>query len=260
MRYKEKYSNRNNFSQNQNFFGKATNMGQNRSLSNLKRIYHLLHSPNPSGDRNRHHLRAIQLAQQLINPQIQSVQPILADLKKSMEKLQSGSLSFRDRVGMEDSCRRYPLTGYGQSSCAEWINFALCFMQIPTEDSIIETDVYNYADPRRREPIEVVESESLENSPEVETPVLEESPTVEETPPVETEADNEIPGSETVSEAEIENTTSESTEIPTTGITTDPLADTSTSTNENENTTAETPSRPGFWQRIFGRRNRRTKN
>ena len=133
--------------QNFSFFKKKHRKHQH-DLLRLQRAYDYLSNINPSGDRDRKQLRGIQLAQQLVDPHIQSVQSILSALASKIAFLQAGG----QETGMEaneskDNCHQYPTGFHAADYDAAWIHYVNCLLGIPKEDSVIETDVYNYIDP-----------------------------------------------------------------------------------------------------------------
>lgn len=131
------------------FFQKRSAPARQHDLLQLQRAYRYLNNANPSGDRSRKQMRGVQLAQQLVDPNIHSVQAVLVALAGIMARLQVGYPMIAPLVNEnEDNCRRYPC-GYDTTNYdAAWLHYVNCLLGIPDEDSIIETDVYNYSKPK----------------------------------------------------------------------------------------------------------------
>lgn len=152
------------------FFQKKPQPSLQRDLLRLRRAYHYLSNTNPSGDSKRKQMRGIQLAQQLVDPHLNTVQAILSALADKINKLETGIPLKGTAINeAEDNCRRYPREFKSADFDAAWLHYVNCLMGIPEADSIIETDVYNYAE--IKESIEVdEEEEGEENLPEAEPP------------------------------------------------------------------------------------------
>jgi len=129
------------------FFQKKPQRSSLHDLQQLQAACDYLKSSNPSADSQRKQMRGVQLAQQLVDPNIQSVQTILAVLELKKQQLLAGQNLPESGVNeMEDSSRRYPLEYQTSDYDRAWMHYVDSLLHIPMEDSIIETDVYNYKD------------------------------------------------------------------------------------------------------------------
>ena len=134
------------YTSNTTFFQKKPHPPRQHDLLRLQRAYAYLNNTNPSGNSKRKQLRGIQLAQQLVDPHINSIQTVLTALANKITQLKIGYPMETPGVNAaEDNCRRYPCEYNTSDYDAAWLHYVNCLMGIPEEDSIIETDIYNYA-------------------------------------------------------------------------------------------------------------------
>lgn len=139
-----KKSNINNL--NYSFFQKVTCQ---RDLHRLQQAYRYLSSNNASDGQHKK-MRGVQLAQRLIDPRINSIQVVLAGLQLKMMQLSSGkAVETSSILESEDSCNRYPCDYQTGDNNAAWMHFVNCLLRFSEEESIIDTDVYNYSKPTR---------------------------------------------------------------------------------------------------------------
>ncbi|MEM9885316.1 MAG: hypothetical protein AAF849_05430 [Bacteroidota bacterium] len=127
------------------FFDKKPQTARLHDLKQLQAACDYLKNSNPSGDSQRKQMRGVQLAQQLIDPKIESVQTILAVLELKKQQLLTGQILPESEVNtLEDNTRRYPNDYFAPDYDKAWMHYVNSLLRIPMEDSLIETDVYNY--------------------------------------------------------------------------------------------------------------------
>lgn len=137
---------KNNIIQHQPFFQKTSCQGEFRRVQQAYRYL----SSNNFYDGQHKKMRGVQLAQRLIDPRINSIQAVLAGLQLKMEQLSSGkAVETSSILESEDSCNRYPCDYQTGDYNVAWIHFVNCLLRFSEEESIIDTDVYNYSKPTR---------------------------------------------------------------------------------------------------------------
>lgn len=158
------------------FFQKKPTSTRLRDLNLLQRAYHYLKNTNPSGDSKRKQMRGVQLAQQLVDPKINSVQTILLALADKIAQIKAGyHVDVSEVIQSKDNSLQYPREYNKSDSAAAWMHYVNCLLNIPMEDSIIETDVYNYSQNLEEEGSGTIENETNASTTESNTLTTESS-------------------------------------------------------------------------------------
>lgn len=152
-----------------------------RDLPRLQQAYHYLTS-STAYDKTNKHLRGLELAQQLVDPNIKNIQTVLDVLKHKMTLLQSDApIETTSMLTTEDSCNQYPCDYTTDDQYAAWMHYVNCLLRFSEEESLIDSEVYHYAGARTTTPdTDTDDEDRTENTLEPRPRLLPDPQTAEE--------------------------------------------------------------------------------